>query len=233
MFRMIGVVLALSVVAAGPLHAQSQGSEPARLTVSGSGEARAVPDMATITLGVTAEAETASAALDETSAVAGRILERLSEFEVAERDLQTSGLSLNPVYSDRREDEEPRITGFRASNMLSVRVRDLDRLGDILGAVTGDGANQLSGLSFGVSDSDEVMNEARRDAVADARAKADLYAEAAGVSLGRILSIDEEGGAQPYPMPMAEMRMAADSVPVARGEAGFSADVRIVYEITQ
>lgn len=235
MIRLIAPVLALACLAL-PLSAQEAGDPPvARLSVSGEGEARAVPDMATVTLGVMAEAESAEAALDQTSEVAARILERLAGFEIEERDVQTSNLSLNPVYSDRRNsDGPPEIRGFRASNTLSVRVRDLDRLGEVLGAVTGDGANQLSGLSFGVADPEPLLEAARREAVADARARAELYAEAAGVTLGRVLSLSEQGGGYPGPVPMAELRMAADgAVPVARGETGISAQVSMVFEIRQ
>ncbi|MHA6325806.1 SIMPL domain-containing protein [Roseivivax sp. CAU 1753] len=226
-----GPLIALSLLAAGPGLAQEDSR--ARMSVSGTGEAAAVPDMATIRLGVMAQEETATAALDATSEVAGRILERLTAFEIAPRDMQTSGLSLDPVYTryDRNDGRPPEIVGFRASNQISVRVRDLDRLGDILGAVTGDGANTLDGLSFGVTDETPLLDEARKRAVADARRKAELYAEAAGVTLGQVLSITEQGGGRPYPMPMAEMRMAADSVPVAQGETGYSAQVGMVFEI--
>ena len=216
--------------------AQAQEDQVARLSVSGTGEAAAAPDMATIRLGMTAQEETAAEALDATSDVVGRILARLAEFEIAPRDMQTSGLSLNPVYRrfDRNENQPPEIVAFQATNQLSVRVRDLDRLGDILGAVTGDGANTLDGLSFGVSDPQPLLDEARRAAVADARQKAELYAEAAGVTLGRVLSLGEQGGGRPYPAPMAEMRMAsADAVPIAQGETGYSAAVTMVFEIIQ
>ncbi|SIS99979.1 hypothetical protein SAMN05421759_10966 [Roseivivax lentus] len=237
-----GILAPLALVAtlAAPVAAPAQSADGdadivARLSVTGRGEAVAVPDMATIRLGVVAQEDTAAAALDATSEVAARIIARLESFEIAARDVQTSGLSLQPVYTryDRDNGKPPEITGFRASNQVTVRVRDLDVLGDVLGAVTGDGANSLDGLSFGVSDEAPLLDAARRAAVADARAKAELYAEAAGVSLGRVLSIGEQGGGVPMPMPMAEMRMAADSVPIAQGETGYSAQVSVVYEIIQ
>lgn len=240
--RLIAGILAPLLVSAAlvapvpaPVAAQAQEEILARMSVSGRGEAVAVPDMATIRLGVMAQEETAAEALDATSQVAGRIIARLESFEIAARDVQTSGLSLQPVYTryDRDNGKPPEITGFRASNQVTVRVRDLDILGDVLGAVTGDGANTLDGLSFDVTEEEPLLDEARRSAVADARRKAELYAEAAGVSLGRVLSIDEQGGARPMPMPMAEMRMAADSVPIAQGETGYSAQVSMVFEIIQ
>lgn len=206
----------------------------ARLSVSGEGVATAVPDMATITLGVRAQGETASDALDETSAVGADILAKLEEFDIEARDVQTSDLSLNPIYTRNNSgNEAPLIVGFEASNRVTVRVRDLDRLGAVLGAVTGEGANQMYGLNFGFEDTDTMMDEARRKAVADARAKAELYAEAAGVTLGRVISLSEQGGYRPVPMPVAEMRMAADSVPIAAGESALSASVSMVFEIVQ
>ena len=206
----------------------------ARLSVTGQGMAAAVPDMATINLGVRAQAETAAEALDQTSAVAADILAKLEEFAIEARDVQTSDLSLNPIYTrNNTGNEAPRIVGFEASNRVSVRVRDLDKLGGVLGAVTGEGANQMYGLNFGFEDSDDLMNEARRKAVEDARAKAMLYAEAAGVTLGRVISLNEHGGSRPVPVPMAEMRMAAADVPIAAGESALSASVSMVFEITQ
>lgn len=233
--QLVSALAAYAMIALAPAPTVAQEETIAQLSVSGRGEAVAVPDMATINLGVTAQEATAAEALDATSKVAARIIARLEAFEIAARDVQTSGLSLQPVYTryDRDNGRPPEITGFRASNQVTVRVRDLDILGDVLGAVTGDGANSLDGLSFGVTEEEPLLDEARRDAVADARRKAELYAEAAGVSLGRVLSISEQGGGRPVPMPMAEMRMAADSVPIAQGETGFSAQVSLVFEIIQ
>ncbi|MEC7667465.1 MAG: SIMPL domain-containing protein, partial [Pseudomonadota bacterium] len=173
-------------------------------------------------------------ALDQTSAVGADILVKLEEFDIEARDVQTSDLSLNPIYTrNNTGNEAPLIVGFEASNRVTVRVRDLDRLGAVLGAVTGEGANQMYGLNFGFEDTDAMMDDARRKAVADARAKAELYAEAAGVTLGRVISLSEQGGFRPVPMPVAEMRMAADSVPIAAGESALSASVSMVFEIVQ
>ncbi|ETX26780.1 SIMPL domain-containing protein [Roseivivax isoporae] len=211
--------------------AAQQVQQQPQITVTGEGEAAAAPDMATISLGVEVDGDTAAAAMDGASDVVSRILDRLEGFEVAPRDVQTSSLSLDPLRTGREGETRPRIDGYVARNQVTVRVRDLDQVGQILGAVLEDGANTLGGLDFAVADPDPLIDEARRAAVADARAKAELYAEAAGVRLGRVLRLDEVGG-MPRPMPMAEMRMAAD-VPVAGGETGYSAQVSVVFELLQ
>ncbi len=119
---------------------------------------------------------------------------------------------------------------------MTVRVRDLDKLGPILTAVVASGANSVDGLSFTVSDTNEKLDEARKEAVADARRKADLYATAAGVKLGRILSISEDGVSIPRPYAVRSEKMMAMSsapVPVEAGEETLSATVNIVWEIAQ
>ena len=203
-----------------------------RLTVTGEGMAAAAPDMAIITLGATAEAKSAKDAMDETSAITQAILGRLEEAGIAPRDKQTSDLSLTPLWSHRNaSDSRPRIEGYQASNRITLRVRDLERLGGVLDAVLTDGANQLGGLTFTLQDPGPLTDEARRRAVADARAKAELYAEAAGVELGALISLNEEGGRMPRPEMMSMARAADSAVPVAEGETTISARVHMVYEI--
>lgn len=208
-------------------------AEDSRIVVTGEGVVEAAPDMATITLGVTAQQKTARGAMDEVSAGVARLLERMAAADVAPRDMQTSGLSLGPLWDGGRygSSGNPEIIGFSASNTVTVRVRDLPKLGGLLDSLFEDGANTFNGLSFGLQEPRPAMDEARRKAVADARAKAELLAEAAGVSLGRIVTISEEGGGAP-PMPMYRMEAAvADSVPVAAGELAITARVTIVWEI--
>lgn len=203
---------------------------PRTITVTGTGQVAATPDMATITLGISAQSGTARDAMDQTSAVMGAVIDRLQGFEIAPRDIQTSDLSLGPVYDHSRNDGPPRITGYMASNTVSVRVRDLDSLGQVLDAVLEDGANTLNRLSFGLQDDTTFLNDARRAAVADARAKADLFAQASDVALGAVISLVELGQAGPVPEAMFA-RMAADAVPVAAGETTLSAQVQIVYAL--
>ncbi|WP_417724783.1 SIMPL domain-containing protein [Salipiger sp.] len=221
------VALTLGLVLAVPALAQQ--AEAPRLTVTGEGSASAVPDMATITLGVTAQDKDAGAAMDSASEVAGAILARLDGLGIAARDRQTSDLSLQPIWSQYDNGKGQEITGYEASNRLTVRVRNLSQLGDVLAAVLDDGANRLSGLTFGLQEPDPVQNDARRDAVADAMDRAKVLAEAAGVTLGPLLSISESGGGY-APQPMMEMaRMSA--VPVAAGESVINAQVTMVFSL--
>ena len=229
---MLGVKGLLTIIAifagASAVAAQSNG----QLTVSGEGSAFAVPDMAVITMGASAQAFSAKDAMDETSDITRAILEELSAFDVAPRDIRTSDLSLSPVWSNRAQNGgPPQIDGYQASNRLTVRVRDLDQLGLILDAVLSDGANRLSGLQFKLSDPKPVIEDARRLAVADARAKAALYAEAAGVELGDLIRLSEGGARAPRPEMLSIARSADAGVPVAEGETELRASVTLVYEI--
>ncbi len=216
-------------VLGSPLAAEDKVST---ITVHGRGEVAAAPDMATITLGAEAQAKTADAALTATSKATAEVLDILRGAGVAETDMQTSDLSLNPVWDNRRYEDNrpPRVVGYNASNTLRVRVRELGQLGTILDAVVKGGATTFRGLSFGLQEPEPLADLARLDAVDDARRKANLYAQAAGVSLGPVISIVEGGGvAAPVNMRVAEMAMAA--VPVAEGEVSTMAQVTIVYAL--
>ncbi|SNR55719.1 SIMPL domain-containing protein [Puniceibacterium sediminis] len=227
---LVTAVLPLALLFAAPLAAQE--TLRPTLSVSGEGTAFATPDVATITLGVTAQSETAADAMAQTSEIGARILERLTAMGVAARDVQTSDLSLNPIWSNRPVDnQQPKITGFEASNRVTIRVQQLDTLGDVLGAVLEDGANRLGGLSFGLKDPAPLLDEARRDAVADAMARAKVYAEAAGVTLGPVVSISEGGTSTPRPEMMMSLRASDMAVPVAEGETGITASVNMVFSI--
>ncbi len=224
-------VLATALMLGLPAFAETP---PATISVTGEGKVEIAPDMATLNLGVTTEADTAAAALKANSDGLAGALSRLKAAGIAERDIQTSGLSLNPRYDYGTSGGEAKITGYVAANMVTVRVRDLGVLGQTLDAVVTDGANTLGGLGFGLQNPDQATDEARRRAVADAAHKAALYAEAAGVTLGRILSISEQGNyGGPQPIMMAEARFAKDagSVPVASGELTVAATVSITYAI--
>lgn len=206
---------------------------PRQINVSGEGRIEAAPDMATITLGVTNESEEAKAAMDATSEAVARILERIGALGVAPRDMQTRSLTLSPVWSDRdlSEGERARITGFVASNTVTVRIRDLGSLGGVLDAVIADGANDFRGLQFALQDPEPLMDEARRAAVADAMAKAALLAESAGVTLGALRSITEHGGGRPMPMMAMEAAARGASMPIAAGEVTVEASVSMVFDI--
>ncbi|QUS34992.1 SIMPL domain-containing protein [Falsirhodobacter algicola] len=203
-------------------------AEAPMITVTGQGEVRAVPDMATVTLGVTAQGATAAEAMATNSEQLQAVLDRLRAAGIEDRDLQTSGLSLSPDWQ-MAEGEARRIDGYTAANMLTVRVRAIDGLGAVLDAAIADGANRLDGVSFDLADPAPVQEEARRRAVADAMARAQLLTDAAGLRLGAVQSI-AEGGQPSGPAPMYRMADAA-SVPVAAGEISRTAEVTMIFAL--
>ncbi|NKB28603.1 MAG: DUF541 domain-containing protein [Rhodobacteraceae bacterium] len=230
MFRVL-----LFVVLAVASPAVAQEVTAGRMTVSGEGSVAISPDMALISLGVTSEAKTAAEALTANNSNMTAVLDRLKARGIAPRDLQTSGLSLQPRWDHRNTlpDGGQRIVAYVVSNQITVRVRDLSTLGSILDIAVSDGANTFHNLQFSVAEDGELMDEARHRAVADARRKAEVFAQAAGVSIGAIVSLDEvQQGCGPVMMARMES-MAADAVPVAEGEVAIAARVNVVFEIEQ
>lgn len=206
-----------------------------RISVIGEGEVSVAPDMAILNLTVLREAETARAALSANNDAMKQVLAALKEAGVAERDLQTSGLSIQPRYAQPGKDRagEPKITGYSVSNALTVRVRNLADAGGILDKAVGLGVNQGGGIAFVKDDMKPTLTEARKRAVADAIARAKTLAEAAEVKLGKILSIEEQSS-MPRPMPYGgAVRMAASdaSVPLASGENTYRTQVNVIFEI--
>ncbi|HET9509976.1 MAG TPA: SIMPL domain-containing protein [Sphingomonas sp.] len=219
-------ILAAAAIAA-PLSAAAQvPAQPVAvvdgtiLDVTAVGKTSMTPDVATIRAGVVTQAATAEAALADNAQRVQRVLAALKAARVADRDIQTSTISLQPQYR-YGENVPPVITGYQASNTVSVRFRDVARSGAILDALVKVGANQIDGPSLSIDKPEAAEDSARTDAIAKARARADVYARAAGLRVDRILSITEGGGgyAPPPPMPMMAMRMekAADTA-IAPGE---------------
>ncbi|CUH76492.1 SIMPL domain-containing protein [Tropicibacter naphthalenivorans] len=205
-------------------------ADPATLTVTGQGRIAATPDMATVSLGVEYTAAEPLLAVNQTSEAVDAIMAKLTEMGIAPRDMQTANLSVGEVWN-RTASGDNEVSGYRASNLLRVRVRDLDGLGEILQTVLESGANDLSGLSFGLTDPRPVEDKARRAAVADALAKAQLYAEAAGMPLGPILSIEEGGSLPEFRYTSARSVEAMADVPVAAGETVVSDSVTVVFSL--
>lgn len=226
---MRAALLILALLALFPVAAVAQDGPV--LTVTGEGRVALRPDIALIQLGVTTEARSAEQALADNSADMARVLAFLAAAGIAEADIQTSGLRLSPRQEDYRGDSTPpRVIGFVATNEVTVRVRDLDRLGEVLDAVVREGANRFNGLSFGLADDAEALAEARRRAVAEARTKAETYAFAAGVVLGPVRSITDRAGGV-APMDMRLSMAAMESVPVAPGEVSVQASVTITWDL--
>ncbi len=200
------------------------------IVVSGQGKATAPPDMATIQTGVVTQAATAQQALQANNQAMEQLLSVLKQNQIADKDVQTSQIDLSPQYKTDERGRDPQIVGYRASNQVRVRVRNLPRLGQVLDALVDAGSNQLNGISFGIDDPTGVLNQARNRAIADARSRAELYAQAAGVRVGKVISISEQSAPGPTPYPARAM-MAEAAVPVAAGEQELSATVQMVFEL--
>lgn len=236
-----GLLVALALLGGTAATAAPDSEPEPRLRVTGEGTASVEPDMALLQLTVTREGETARAALDANSAAMQDVLAAMRDQGIAERDLQTANFSIYPRYKHQPqrpsgEQEPPRIVGYTVSNSLTVRVRDIKRVGVILDESVSLGVNEGGNIQFMNDDPSEALAKARRDAVRDALARASTLAEAAGVKLGDILEISEHFGQQHQPMPMARMAMAEkayDSVPVASGENSYQVRVDVVVALEQ
>jgi len=222
--------LALLLVVFLPISAWAQESQR-QIVVSATGSADATPDMATVTVGVSREASTAAEAMQAMAEAAQAVLVEVTNSGIAERDVQTTSVNLNPVWEPTNT-RPPQIRGYAASTRVSIRVRDLERLGALLDTVVGSGANELNGLNFGIADTAPLERAARADAVARAVEKAETLASAAGVALGPIQTISE-GGAVSAPAPMMRgAMMEAAAVPIASGELTIRVTVTATFAIS-
>ena len=210
------------------------------LTVTAQGSSARTPDMAGYSAGVTTQGASASEALSANSAKMSRVMAALKQAGIADRDIQTSNLSLNPIYAQPKrlpdgnyEDGPQRIVGYQASNTVSVRHRKLEDMGKVIDALVKAGANQVNGPNFMLAEPDAAQDEARTTAMKDARARANLYAKAAGLRVARIVSISESGGY--VPQPVMYMRKEAMDVaaapPVAAGELETNVNVTVQFEL--
>jgi len=230
--RWTGCLVFLIVLLGAPaLDAQT---EPV-LTVQGTAEIRVAPDLATVRLGIVAQAPTADAAQGQVNDVAGRILEAVLGMGIEDRNIQTARLNLTPVYSRQRAAEDvPEIVAYRASNTVTVRIQDLGRLGAVIDSGLGAGANQLEGVSFDIADDLPARQAALEQAITEARSKAETMAGALGIRLDGVLSVDEGGVFVERPqMEMARVAVFQDSgsTPVSPGEVTVSGSVTIRYRI--
>jgi len=236
---MRSMLLAATAAMLVPLSASAQQAAPSAapalldatlLDVVAEGRSTRVPDLATIRSGVVTQGTTAQAALSENATRMDRVVAALKRAGVAGRDIQTATIQLNPQYR-YGENVPPTITGYQATNTVSVRFRDVAKSGAILDALVREGANQIDGPNLGVEAMDAAMDEARTDAIRRARARAELYAKAAGLRVERILVIAEGASAlPPQPMPQMAMRaeMAKDSQ-VLTGEQEINATVTVRF----
>ena len=204
------------------------------ITVSGEGRASGKPDLMTVNMGVEANAETANGALDEANVLATALIKTFKDLGVDSKDLQTSDLSIWPNW----DSDAQRIVGYHVSNTLTVKLRDLDRAGEVIDTAAGavGDAVRFNGVSFSIDDTAKIAGEARTDAVKRAADQAQQLADAAGVELGDLRSMDETGGQTPAPMYYGysadqAMRGMAESVPIEEGCQEVTVQVVLVYDI--
>jgi uncharacterized protein YggE len=226
----LAAAIAATLLAA-PVSAQTQA--PAMISVTGEATMSAPPDLAQIDGGVTSEAKTAREASDANNNAMGKVLLALKGAGIEEKDFQTSPrLSLQPESAPNRGGGGPAtIVGYRASNRVTVKLRDVSKLANVIDAMVGAGANDISGISFGVSNASKLLDDAREQAIADARRKAEIYAKAAGVALGAPLSIAEENNVAPVPYRRMAAGMAVAATPIAQGEETLQVTVSVSWAI--
>ena len=236
--RAAGLAAAL-LLTASPLAALGQttaGAEtPTTVSLSAFGEVKSMPDEATISLGVQSKAATAAQAMGDNAETMNRVIAALRARGLPSKATQTSNISLSAQY-DYEQNQPPRLSGYLASNEVAITVDDLGKLGPTLDAVVGAGANQISGISFGLKDTGAAEDAARLAAVKALRAKADLYAGATGYRVGRLLALNEGGPVtEPLrPVMMVRAMAAAPSpTPVAPGELTTRIDISAVYELAK
>lgn len=238
--RTAPIAAALAVMAAPIASAAAQEAgaghhrmmiEGTALTVSADARASEKPDIATITAGVVTDAPTAEAALAENARRMNTVIAAIKRAGVAERDIQTSQLSVQPqiVYA---ENVPPRVTGYQATNTVSVRVRNMANVGKTVDAVVAQGSNQLNGINFGLDNPDAALDRARAEALKKARARADVYAQAVGMKVHKIIAIEEGGGyTPPRPVMMMARAAMAEGTPVSAGEVELTARVSVTFEL--
>ena len=231
----LAALLAAAAVPAAPLAAQSQPTATisgTRLDVVATGEVSRVPDVAHINAGVVTTAPSATAALEQNARQMASVRQALRNAGIADRDIQTSSINLYPDYRHDERGGNPQIIGYRATNEVRIKFRDIKATGKILDALVAQGANQINGPMLAIDKPEQAMDEARVAALASARARAEIYARAAGKRVGKILSLSETGG---MAVPMARMRaqagMVADSTSIEPGEQSVSVSLAVSFEL--
>lgn len=234
------LLLALFLVPGVPMtaHAQTipatQASDATLLNISAQAEARRVPDVATLSAGVVTQAVDGNTAMRENAVQMDKVMAAIKAAGIAERDIQTSGINLSPQYR-YAENEAPKITGYQANNTVSLKVRDITKLGKVLDSLAAQGANQINGPSFEIDQPEPVHDEARLAALKKAQARAETYAKSLGLRVRRIVSISEgsQGGFRPMPMMAMASRSAKMEMDtaVSPGETTVSVNLDVVFEL--
>lgn len=229
--------LAAALALVTPVLAQTD--VPPAISVTGEGTVSVPPDLAQIDAGVASDGKTAREASDANNAEMGKVLLALKGIGIEDKDYQTSRLSLQPLYAQNRNGPQtsgpPTVVGYRASNRVSIKLRDVTRVARVIDTLVTAGANDIGNINFTVTEASKLLDEAREKAVADARRKAEIYAKAAGVTLGAPLNISEEGAPVPTfrAKALAVAPMAAGAPPVAQGEETLSVTISMTWAIKQ
>jgi len=235
-FAPFAVIVAAAAISAPPAFAQS--AFPPAISVTGEGTVSVPPDLAQLDAGVSSDAKTAREASEANNAAMTKVVAALKGTGIDEKDYQTSRLSLQPQYAPPTPNHPgpASVVGYRASNRLSIKVHDLTKVANVIDTLVTAGANDVGNVGFTVSQPSKLLDEAREKAIADARRKAEIYAKAAGVTLGAPLDISE-GGGSPVPMfrakTFAAPMAAAAPVPIAQGEETLSVSVSVTWAIKQ
>ncbi len=215
-------------------HAEEHGPLGPSVSVVGEGEVHVQPDQASVTMGVTTEAQTAAEALKANSDRMAELIKTLKANQIPEKDILTSNFSISPQQVFDRNGKAPRIVGYLVTNQVTVKGLGVTRVGAILDAVVQVGGNQIQGVTFSIADPQPHLDAARRNAIEDAHHRAAVYADAAGVKVGKPLLIQEQSAAPPRPMYAQAMRgVAAAEVPISAGEQSISAQISVTYEIVK
>ena len=225
----LSALLPVAAAAQAPPMAVINGT---RLDVVATGEVSRVPDIARITAGVITTAPTATAALEQNARQMSSVRQALRQAGIADRDIQTSSINLYPDYRQDQSGTNPQLIGYRASNEVTIRFRDIKATGKILDALVAQGANQINGPMLGIDKPEQALDEARVAAIAAARSRAELYARATGKRVGRILSISESGGgAMPMARMVASMASSRDSTSIEPGEQSVAVTLSVSFEL--
>lgn len=235
---LIGALMLGAAAWAAPSHAEqaaiTQTIAGTRLDINATGEVTRVPDIAIISAGVVSRASTATAALQDAADRMQRVVAALKRAGIQDRDIQTSNVNLSPEYR-YPENQSPQLTGYTASNQLTITFRDIRNSGKILDVLVGQGANQINGPNLTIEHPEAALDEARANAIASGRARAELYARALGLHVVRVVSVSESGGyAVPPPAPPPAPMMAAESrafTKIEPGEQKLQVSVAMTFEL--
>jgi uncharacterized protein YggE len=226
------LICGLAFLAIAPVAA-AKDKQQRTISLTGTGTVTAPADTAQISTGVISEADTARQALDKNTAAMAKVVAELKGQGIESKDIQTTNFSVRPRFQRSKDGKAPKIIGYRVTNSVTIKVRDLKQLGAILDKVVTQGSNQIGGITFSLNDPTKLEDEARKRAMQDGIRKAKLYADAAGASLGKVVTIQEGFVASP-PRPMAARAMleakAAD-VPIEPGEQTLRAQVNVTWEL--